>query len=265
MGIKMPERRTFLLNTLKSIGIAVAGGALWGGFVKETKSAPLILRPPGALPENDFLARCTKCGLCVGACPFHALMLAKPGDGKPVGTPHFVPRENPCAMCRDIPCVAVCPTAALDRTLVSEQGEGVETRLNINLARMGLAVIDRETCIAYAGIQCDACYRACPLIDRAIVVEYSRNARTGKHAILAPVVRSAHCTGCGLCERACITKKASVFVLPREIAMGESTTRYIKGWDPEDEKRAEEAPEDIPVPTPRSEKDPLDYLNKGEL
>jgi ferredoxin-type protein NapG len=258
----MPERRDFLLKTIKSLGLATAGGLAWSGFIEEGRSAPLILRPPGAVQEKQFLASCIKCGMCVEACPYDALDLAQPGDGSPVGTPYFIPRTNPCRMCNDIPCVPACPTGSLDKTLVSDKEKGGELILNINLARMGLAVIDRETCIAYSGIQCDACYRACPLIDKAVTVEYTRNVRTGKHAIMAPIVHSNACTGCGLCENACVTKKASIFVLPREIAMGESSERYMKGWDERDQERMKDVTDKVTTETPRSEKKAVDYLNE---
>lgn len=261
----MPERRRFLLSMLRTAGAAAAGGIAWAGFIDGKKAYPTILRPPGAVGEEEFLARCTKCGLCAEACPFAALIIAAPGDGRPVGTPYFAMRESPCRMCRDIPCTVACPTGALDPALVSIRDDNGGVRLDVNRTKIGLAVIDRETCIAYWGIQCDACYRACPVIDKAITVEYSRNDRTGKHAILGPVVHSEHCTGCGMCERACVTKKASVFVLPRSIAMGESGDRYIRGWEPEDERRIEEAPEETKTVTPRSEKTPLDYLNREDF
>jgi len=261
-GATMPERRAFLLKGLKSLGLAAAGGLAWSGFIKQGTSAPLILRPPGALPEKEFIASCIKCGMCVEACPYDALLMAKPGDNKPVGTPYFSPRTYPCHMCRDIPCVPVCPTGSLNKSLVSDKNESGELILNINRAKMGLAVIDRETCIAYAGIQCDACYRACPLIDKAVTIEYTRNIRTGKHAMLAPVVHSTDCTGCGLCERACVTQKASIFVLPREIAMGAASERYIKGWDERDEDRMKDVTEEVTTETPRSGKSAVDYLNE---
>ena len=258
------NRRQFLIEAGRGIGIAAVGGLVWAGFLEGKKAYPSVLRPPGAVDEARFLAACTKCGLCVVVCPYQALVLAAPGDHAPVGTPYFVMRDRPCRMCRDIPCAAICPTGALDTGLVSD-GEAGQTVLNINKARIGLAVIDRETCIAYWGIQCDACYRACPAIDKAVTVDPVRNDRTGKHAILGPVVHSDHCTGCGMCERACVTKKASIFVLPRRIAMGESSDRYIRGWDAGDEKRLEEAPEDTTTVTPRSEKSPSDYLNREDL
>jgi ferredoxin-type protein NapG len=148
---------------------------------------------------------------------------------------------------------------------VSGPDEQGREQLNINKARIGLAVIDRETCIAYWGIQCDACYRACPVIDKALTVEYLRNERTGMHAMLAPVIHSSHCTGCGMCERACVTEKSAVFILPRAMVMGESSGRYVKGWDRADEERIDDAPEETQTVTPRSGKNPLEYLNKGEL
>ena len=262
---KVPERRRFLISMLRGLGAATVGGLAWTGFIDGKKAYPLVLRPPGAVSEEDFLAKCTKCGICAEACPYDALIIAAPGDERPVGTPYFVAREKPCRMCRDIPCTVACPTGALDSSLVSrEDGHGGVTP-DVNLSRMGLAVIDRETCIAYWGIQCDACYRACPLIDKAVTVEFLRNERTGKHAILAPVVHSDHCTGCGVCEHACVTKKAAVFVLPRTIAMGESSARYIRGWETGDEQRLSELPEETKTVTPRSEKTPLDYLNKEEF
>lgn len=262
---KMPERRRFLLNMAKGIGAATVGGLAWSQFLDGKKASAVILRPPGAVQEKDFLARCTKCGLCVEACPYKSLVLSRPGDERPVGTPYFTMRENPCRMCRDIPCTAACPTGALDSSLVGEPAGQGTLRLNINRARIGLAAIDRDTCVAYWGIQCDACYRACPLIDKAVTVEYTKNDRTGKHALLAPVVHSDHCTGCGMCEHACVTKKASIIVLPREMVMGESSDRYIKGWDASDEGRIKDLPDETKTVTPRSEKSPLDYLNKGDL
>ncbi len=263
--VLMPERREFLLKTIKGLGLATAGGLAWSGFVEEGKSAPLILRPPGALPEKQFLASCSKCGMCVEACPYDSLMLARPEDDKPIGTPYFIPRANPCYMCKDIPCVPACPTGALDESLVSERDEKGGTRLTINLAKMGLAVIDREACIAYEGIQCDACYRACPLIDSAITVDFIRNVRTGKHALRAPVVHSETCTGCGLCEKACITEKASIFILPRELAMGQTSLRYVRGWDTRDEERLKDLPDKVTTETPRSSRAPVDYLNEEEF
>lgn len=231
-------------------------GFLWITHLLEAKSEGMILRPPGAIAEPEFLSVCIKCGQCVEACPFGTLTLAGFGSGKPVGTPYFTARIIPCKMCKDIPCVPACPTAALSAKSVSS----ADGKLDINLARMGLAVIDRNTCVAYWGLQCDACYRVCPLIDKAITLDMYRNERTGKHAFIAPVIQSEHCTGCGMCERACINEKASVYVLPRHIAMGKPNERYLQGW-----KDSAEGPQILPTPDKgkKNEQKTLDYLNRG--
>jgi ferredoxin-type protein NapG len=249
------DRRRFILNMARGIGLATMGGFIWSAYVDEVTASQLLLRPPGAIKEEDFLKTCIKCGLCVEACPYDTLLLAKPGDNKPLGTPYFVPRSVPCYMCPDIPCVPVCPTGALDEASVTTDG-----KLDINIADMGLAVVDSESCIAFWGIQCDACYRACPILGKAITIEYQKNERTGKHAFMKPIVHADACTGCGLCERACVTEKPAIFVLPRETAMGKAGDYYIKGWDKEDEKRLKNAGE-IKTTTNLSKQKASDKLN----
>jgi len=264
------NRRKFMATTLQSVGLTALGGLLWSGYSDEVKASPLVLRPPGALPEEDFLKACIKCGLCAEACQNRdsnkdketgkarpgTLQMAKGGDHRMIGTPFFIPTEVPCYMCEDIPCVPVCPSGALDQLSVSnEKGE-----LDIDKSRMGLAVVHKESCIAFWGIQCDACYRACPLLDEAITLEYQKNARTGKHAFLLPIVHSDVCTGCGLCEAACVTEEPAIFILPIEHSTGKAGSHYVKGWDKKDQERVQDAKE-IKTKNERSEKEAADYLN----
>jgi len=267
------NRRKFMATTLQSVGLTALGGLLWSGYSDEVKASPLVLRPPGALPEDDFLKACIKCGLCAEACVNRdsnknkdgskrpgTLKMAKGGDHRMIGTPYFVAEEVPCYMCDDIPCVPVCPTGALDEEMVTnEAGE-----LDFKMMDMGIAVVDPNSCIAFWGIQCDACYRACPLLDEAIKLEYGRNERTGKHAFLMPVVEMTICTGCGLCEKACVTEKPAIFIQPREIALGKPGDHYVKGWDQKDQQRvAKRMDTDVTTHNKRSEKEASDYLNEG--
>jgi len=271
---KISERRKFFTLLAQNAGLGIMGGLLWAGYADKAKSSPLTLRPPAALEEEDFLKTCIKCGLCAEACynrPQNidketmkqkpgTLKMAKAEDRVTIGTPFFVPTDVPCYMCDDIPCVPVCPTGALDLTKVTNnKGE-----LDPAMMDMGLAVIDQNSCIAFWGIQCDACYRACPLLDDAIKLEYAKNPRTGKHAFLKPVVNMTSCTGCGLCEKACVTEKPAIFVLPRELALGKPGDHYVKGWDKSDEARIKNrVDKDITTHTKRSEKKAVDYLNQG--
>ncbi len=231
------------------------GGAVWGTAAAKLKASELTLRPPGAIDEKDFVKACIRCGTCVEACPYDTLKLATIDDNTAIGTPYFEPRDIPCYMCIDVPCVPVCPSGALDVKSIPKEVEGITTEIpDINKSKMGIAVIDPGTCLAFWGIQCDACYRVCPLIGEAISLEFTRNERTGKHAFLKPVINGDACTGCGLCEHACVTEKAAIFVLPRSVATGKVGEHYIKGWEKEDEERLknlkekssnEDKPEDI--------------------
>lgn len=253
------QRRKFLLKTAKAAATATVGGLVWGVIASESRASPLALRPPGAV--DDFLQTCIRCGLCVNNCPYNTLSLAKIGEDVSYGTPYFIPREIPCYMCEDIPCTARCPSGALDMSKMLNK----KSEPNINEAKMGIAVVDHNNCIAYWGIQCDACYRVCPLMDEAITQEYRRNERTGKHAFLTPMVHADSCTGCGMCEHACITSKASIIVLPRAIALGMAGTNYIKGWESSDEERLKDVSTETTTKTDRSKEKVRDYLNSAEL
>lgn len=217
-----PDRRRFFADA----GKLAAGGAcaafLLGALAAPSRSlSAAALRPPGALPEADFLAACVRCGLCVRDCPYDTLKLADLAGAAASGTPYFIARDIPCEMCPDIPCVVACPTGALAKSLT-----------DIDDARMGSAVlVGHETCLNVLGLRCDVCYRVCPLIDKAITLEMRHNERTGKHAHLIPIVHTDHCTGCGKCEKACVLEEAAIKVLPSELAVGLIGAHYRLGWE----------------------------------
>ena len=215
------KRRKFMADTARTAcGVGIIGMGL-AFLVKQAHSLPVnAVRPPGAGEESEFLSACVRCGLCVNDCPYPTLKLSKIEDDVPVGTPFFVARDYPCEMCEDIPCVAACPTGALDKNLT-----------NIDDARMGLAVLtDEETCLNFNGLRCDVCYRVCPLLGKAITLEVHPNIRTGKHATFIPTVHSEYCTGCGKCERSCVLEDAAIKVLPGELAKGTLGKHYRLGW-----------------------------------
>lgn len=248
------QRREALKQGFKIASLLVCGGFIWSVAAKE--DTKVFLRPPGALDEKKFSAKCIKCALCVKACPYDTLKLAKLSDSALVGTPFFTPRIVPCYMCSDIPCTKACPTGALDINLLKTDGE-----LDIKKSKMGVAIVDDKTCVAYWGIQCDVCYRACPLLDKALFLDYKHNERTSKHAFLLPVVDSNFCTGCGKCERACITKKSSITVIPREYVMGKGNDNYVKGWIDGADKKLK----DVDTKIDLDKKESLDYLNSKDL
>lgn len=178
-------------------------------------------RPPGAsLDGRKFLSACTRCGKCAHECPYDVIKIADYTHGKNAGTPFLSVRENPCQLCNDLPCIKACPTDALDHELTVAAD-----------TRMGTAVItDRDACLALRGIRCEACYRACPLIDKAIKIKLSHNKHTDKHAIFEPVIMKDACTGCGICVNACVLEKECIKVVNLNM---EESNRYIFNYKSE--------------------------------
>lgn len=218
----MKSRREFLVTAVKTGGALCLGALPLAMLASQSKAGNLnILRPPGALGDQDFLSACTRCGLCVRACPYDTLKLSELAH--PVlGTPYYEPRDIPCEMCEDLPCINACPTGALDQTITEAED-----------IRMGTAVlVDEENCLAFLGLRCEVCYRVCPVIDQAITLELQENTRTGAHANFIPVVHAEYCTGCGLCEKKCVLEYASAIkVLPTDVARSELSSHYRKGWE----------------------------------
>ena len=249
------SRRQFLAKSVQGAALAATGGLAWFYLVNEQAQArPESIRPPGAEDKEGFFAKCIKCGQCVQACPYDTLSLAAAGDHVPIGTPFFTPRDTPCYMCPDIPCVAACPTGALDPELK-----------DVSKARMGLATIDLENCLSWQGLRCEICHRECPVQNKAITVEHHPR-RISKHAMFVPVVHSDHCTGCGVCEKACPTDKAAIRVVQPELVQGEIGEHYRLGWKIETPITQEFQPhtgKSSGVPGDSSDR-ALDYLNQGE-
>ncbi|MBC8174737.1 MAG: 4Fe-4S binding protein [Candidatus Marinimicrobia bacterium] len=149
------------------------------------------LRPPGAVEEDEFLQRCIRCRKCEEVCPYYSIKSAHGEWGLKMGTPFISPRDIPCYLCDDFPCIDSCPTNAL---------EPVESKEDI---RMGIAVIDKTLCFAYNGIMCRACFDRCPIYREAITLEQE----------LYPVVHEDKCVGCGICEHVCPTEQTSITML----------------------------------------------------
>ena len=244
---KTVNRRRFIGDTARLAGGCALAGMGLTFYAANARELPAdALRPPGALPEEEFLAACVRCGLCVRDCPYDTLNLAELGaNTAATGTPYFTARKVPCEMCDDIPCVAACPTGALDKNLT-----------NIDNAEMGVAVlVDQENCLNFLGLRCDVCYRVCPVIDKAITLQEAHNRRSGHHAIFAPTVHADACTGCGKCEKSCVLPEAAIKVLPRRLARAEAAEHYRLGWEEKKKAGGALVPDVIDLPDRMPEPD----------
>ncbi|GAB4547604.1 MAG: hypothetical protein Fur0020_15770 [Thermodesulfovibrionia bacterium] len=153
-----------------------------------------FLRPPGALPEIDFIARCIRCGRCAQACPYKSIRIATLLDGfKVMDTPFINARQRPCYLC--MKCPPVCPSGALNRKLKNRHD-----------VRMGTARINKKECLAWQGTLCRSCYQSCPIFDEAIKMDIE----------LRPVVDEDRCVGCGICENVCPVEPTAIQVISNE-------------------------------------------------
>jgi len=157
---------------------------------------PLLIRPPGAREEREFLERCTSCGLCMKVCPTGGLQPAVSEAGlEGLWTPRLVPRLGYCEYGCTL-CTQVCPTEAIRPLTVEEKQQ----------TKIGLAAFDTTRCIPYAyGRECMVCEEHCPVPDKAIYfIEVEIVDRDGlKKTVKQPHVDPDLCIGCGVCENKC--------------------------------------------------------------
>jgi ferredoxin-type protein NapG len=146
-----------------------------------------VLRPPGAVEEEIFLAGCTLCQACIEACPHDAIRPAPLRFRRAAQTPMIDPIQQPCWMCDDVPCIGVCEPQVL--------------RLDLPM-KMGTARIDPILCLPHQGRPCSACVEACP-VPGAIELVGNK-----------PKIVDATCTGCGVCQFVCPAPDNAVLLVP---------------------------------------------------
>lgn len=199
-------RRGFVAATVGTVAGVVGGASMaavskvWGGHLEQSDTLQLV-RPPGSVPEQDFLQMCIRCGECFKACPSDVLQPLGFQQGlEGLWTPHVVADWAGCASSCNA-CGQVCPTGAI-RALPLEEKRA---------ARMGLAVLDHRTCLPHAGREaCQLCVDEC-ISAGYNAIEFTRVgsllAEDGlpleDSGYLAPVVIAEKCVGCGLCQTRC--------------------------------------------------------------
>lgn len=192
------DRRAFFRESLASILSPLAGIVQKRldriGKAMNVPEEPLLLRPPGALPEEKFLETCEGCAKCVAVCPVQAIYLVPGPGGRGDAKPVIHAESQPCVVCDDLSCMQECPTGALAPTPRDD-------------IRMGLAEFHSDQCLRTGGENCTLCVDMCPLGERAI------HLGKGEGDSMAPVVvEDPGCIGCGVCEHYCPTDPRAITV-----------------------------------------------------
>jgi polyferredoxin len=132
-----------------------------------------VIRPPGALPEEEFLKRCIKCGQCMRVCPTNVI---QPGgiDGglENLWTPALNNRigSSGCQL-NCVACGQVCPTSAIRPITLSEK-LGVNQFAEAGPIKLGTAFVDRNRCLPWAMDKpCIVCEENCPVSPKAIYTQ----------------------------------------------------------------------------------------------
>jgi ferredoxin len=217
------DRRKFIYSTAAGI---ISASAIKGGIHSKDNIKGRFVRPPGSIPEPDFLARCIRCGECMKVCKTNGLQPINMESGlDAIWTPRLKPRVGPCEDKCNM-CGHVCPTQAIRALPIEEK----------LFAKIGTAVIDRRRCIAWEQNKlCLICDEICPYdaIEFRIVDTF-----TGPFK--RPFVLEDKCVGCGWCEKKCpIFGRAAIEVYN----IGEE--RFAKGsYVTEQKKKLRELKED---------------------
>jgi ferredoxin len=202
-------RRNFLL---------LVGGGLLGGYaarrlnLKSAEIQPRLIRPPAALPENDFTDRCVRCGACLAVCITGGLQPTLRGGGwEGILTPRLVPEIGECdEFCNR--CGRACPTQAIRALPLEEK----------RMVKLGTARVAKERCLAWSGNKkCLVCQEVCPYLAIEIVKNVSGTP--------SPLIIPAYCRGCGICEKHCRSDPTAAIMVYNEGA-------GLIAVDPPDEK-----------------------------
>jgi MauM/NapG family ferredoxin protein len=180
-----------------------------------TVSDARLIRPPGSLPEKDFLKLCQRCGLCMKVCPTNAINPALTEAGMAgFWTPNLIMTQGYCEYTCTL-CGGVCPTGAIRKLSVKEK---IQSPVSI-----GSAYVDRGRCLPWSGNgPCIVCEEHCPTSPKAIRLkeEQSFGLSDGKAVrVKLPYVDLERCVGCGICEFKCPVKGNPAI---RVISAGES-------------------------------------------
>jgi polyferredoxin len=144
-----------------------------------------VIRPPGALTEEEFLKRCIKCGQCMRICPTNVIQPGGIEGGlENLWTPVLNNRigSSGCQL-NCTACGQICPTSAI-RPVTLDEKHGKGDFAEAGPIKIGTAFFDRNRCLPWAMDKpCIVCEENCPLSPKAIYTQEVFN--TVRDGILA--------------------------------------------------------------------------------
>jgi MauM/NapG family ferredoxin protein len=176
-------RRTFLTI---AAGLGLGFWARRNGLARSENS---LLRPPGAIGEDEFTGQCIRCGNCIRACP-SKIIHPDTGQAGIAGLLAPVVRYKK-EYCREEcnACTKVCPSGTLRNLNLKQKHTYV----------IGKALLNASLCFLVRGVNdCDICVRSCPF--DAVQIYWDEDLY-----VAYPVVDPLKCNGCGACEVYCPT------------------------------------------------------------
>lgn len=174
----------------------------------DKSAAEQLLRPPGSVPESEFVDRCIRCHECIKICSSTGRFLQPvllSGGWEGIWTPAGQPRSGYCDFECNL-CGLVCPTGAITPLTIERKQQ----------LPIGTAQFDKNRCIPwYRNEDCIVCEEHCPTHEKAIkfdsreVVQHNGSIKTVKY----PYVQENLCIGCGICVTKCpLVGRAGIYV-----------------------------------------------------
>ena len=171
-----------LFHKLARMASTLSGASSTKQLTRERSIHPGYLRPPGAMDEHEFVKVCLRCQRCVEVCSTKSIRPLSLLKGFLVAWTPAITVNSGGYCIRCLNCVKTCASGALQK-------------IERDLIKIGVAVIDETKCPDWSVGGCSKCVKICPLVNEG---QIAIKMIEGK-----PVVQEDTCVGCAVCAIRC--------------------------------------------------------------